>query len=144
MPVFGPQGETQEAVRATYAILATLPADERLAFSLRFVSELQLTEVAAPARCRWRPSSGGCCGPSSASSPRRAPARRCATGWNAANAGVRGRDAVSNDGNSGLPGLMKDVARAVRAEAERRQLLPRVESATGGAREARPTRARTR
>ncbi len=46
VPVFGPQGETQEAVRATYAILATLPADERLAFSLRFISELQLTEVA--------------------------------------------------------------------------------------------------
>ena len=46
VPVFGPQGETQEAVRATYAILATLPADERIAFSLRYVSELQLTEVA--------------------------------------------------------------------------------------------------
>jgi RNA polymerase sigma-70 factor (ECF subfamily) len=47
VPVFGPQGETQEAVRATYAVLATLPPDERLAFSLRYVSELQLTEVAA-------------------------------------------------------------------------------------------------
>jgi RNA polymerase sigma-70 factor (ECF subfamily) len=47
VPVFGPQGETQEAVRATYAILSTLPADERLAFSLRYISELQLTEVAA-------------------------------------------------------------------------------------------------
>ena len=47
VPVFGPQGETQEAVRATYAILATLPPDERIAFSLRYVSELQLTEVAA-------------------------------------------------------------------------------------------------
>jgi len=46
VPVFGPQGETQEAVRATYAILSTLPPDERIAFSLRYISELQLTEVA--------------------------------------------------------------------------------------------------
>jgi RNA polymerase sigma-70 factor (ECF subfamily) len=44
--VAAPQGETSEAVRATYAILAKFPADERLAFSLRFVSEMQLTEVA--------------------------------------------------------------------------------------------------
>jgi RNA polymerase sigma-70 factor (ECF subfamily) len=47
LPVFGPQGEAQEQVRATYAILATFPPDERIAFSLRFISELQLTEVAA-------------------------------------------------------------------------------------------------
>jgi RNA polymerase sigma-70 factor (ECF subfamily) len=47
LPVFGPQGEAQEQVRATYAILATLPPDERIAFSLRYISELQLTEVAA-------------------------------------------------------------------------------------------------
>jgi RNA polymerase sigma-70 factor (ECF subfamily) len=46
VPVAAPQGETSEAVRATYAILAKFPADERLAFSLRFVSEMQLTEVA--------------------------------------------------------------------------------------------------
>lgn len=45
-----PQGETHEAVRATYAILSEFPADERLAFSLRFVSEMQLTEVAAACR----------------------------------------------------------------------------------------------
>jgi RNA polymerase sigma-70 factor (ECF subfamily) len=46
VPVAAPQGETNEAVKATYAILDQFPADERLAFSLRFVSEMQLTEVA--------------------------------------------------------------------------------------------------
>jgi RNA polymerase sigma-70 factor (ECF subfamily) len=50
LPVAAPQGETSEAVRATYAILAKFPADERLAFSLRFISEMQLTEVAATCR----------------------------------------------------------------------------------------------
>ena len=48
--VAAPQGETHEAVRATYAILSEFPADERLAFTLRFVSEMQLTEVAAACR----------------------------------------------------------------------------------------------
>lgn len=47
VPVAGPQGETLEAVRATYGILAGFPADERIAFSLRFISEMQLTEVAS-------------------------------------------------------------------------------------------------
>jgi len=47
VPVSGPQGESKEAVRATYAILASFPADERIAFSLRFISEMQLSEVAA-------------------------------------------------------------------------------------------------
>jgi RNA polymerase sigma-70 factor (ECF subfamily) len=50
VPVAGPQGETHEAVRATYAILESFPADERLAFSLRFISEMQLTEVAEACR----------------------------------------------------------------------------------------------
>lgn len=50
IPVSGPQGETHEAVRATYAILEDFPADERLAFSLRFISEMQLTEVADACR----------------------------------------------------------------------------------------------
>jgi RNA polymerase sigma-70 factor (ECF subfamily) len=50
VPVSGPQGETHEAVRATYAILEGFPADERLAFSLRFISEMQLTEVAEASR----------------------------------------------------------------------------------------------
>jgi len=48
--VSGPQGETHEAVRATYAVLEGFPADERLAFSLRFISEMQLTEVADACR----------------------------------------------------------------------------------------------
>jgi len=47
VPVAGPQGETREQVRATYSILASFPADERIAFSLRFISEMQLTEVAS-------------------------------------------------------------------------------------------------
>jgi len=42
-----PRADSYEAVRATYAVLDGLPADERLAFTLRFVSEMQLTEVAA-------------------------------------------------------------------------------------------------
>ena len=50
VPVSGPQGETHEAVRATYRVLDTLPDDERMAFSLRFISEMQLTEVAAACR----------------------------------------------------------------------------------------------
>jgi RNA polymerase sigma-70 factor (ECF subfamily) len=48
--VVGPQGETREAVLATYRILDTFPADERMAFSMRFISEMQLTEVAAACR----------------------------------------------------------------------------------------------
>jgi RNA polymerase sigma-70 factor, ECF subfamily len=47
VPVAGPQGESREQVRATYSILASFPADERIAFSLRFISEMQLTEVAS-------------------------------------------------------------------------------------------------
>jgi RNA polymerase sigma-70 factor (ECF subfamily) len=50
VPVAGPQGETHEAVRATYRVLDTLPDDERMAFSLRFISEMQLTEVAEACR----------------------------------------------------------------------------------------------
>jgi RNA polymerase sigma-70 factor (ECF subfamily) len=50
VPVSGPQGETHEAVRATYRVLDMLPDDERMAFSLRFISEMQLTEVAAACR----------------------------------------------------------------------------------------------
>ena len=46
----GPQGETHEAVRATYRVLDAFPEDERIAFSLRFISEMQLTEVAAACR----------------------------------------------------------------------------------------------
>jgi RNA polymerase sigma-70 factor (ECF subfamily) len=46
VPVTGPQGETNEAVRATYKVLDSFPPDERMAFTMRFVSEMQLTEVA--------------------------------------------------------------------------------------------------
>ena len=42
-----PSGEATEALRATYAILDELPVDERVAFTLRFVEGLELTEVAA-------------------------------------------------------------------------------------------------
>ncbi|HEV8325763.1 MAG TPA: sigma-70 family RNA polymerase sigma factor [Myxococcota bacterium] len=39
--------EAAEAVRATYAVLETLPADERVAFALRHVEGMELTEAAA-------------------------------------------------------------------------------------------------
>jgi RNA polymerase sigma-70 factor (ECF subfamily) len=39
--------EQQELLRSAYRVLETLPADERLAFSLRFIAEMDLTEVAA-------------------------------------------------------------------------------------------------
>lgn len=44
-------GEVTEALRATYAVLETLPADERLAFALRFIGGMELTEVAEACRC---------------------------------------------------------------------------------------------
>jgi RNA polymerase sigma-70 factor, ECF subfamily len=40
----GPEGYA--LLRATYRALDTLPPDERIAFSLRFVAEMELTEVA--------------------------------------------------------------------------------------------------
>jgi RNA polymerase sigma-70 factor (ECF subfamily) len=39
--------ESHAILRATYNVLETLPENERLAFSLRFISEMELTEVAA-------------------------------------------------------------------------------------------------
>jgi RNA polymerase sigma-70 factor, ECF subfamily len=39
--------ETREAMRATYAILDGMAADERIAFALRFVDGMELTETAA-------------------------------------------------------------------------------------------------
>lgn len=39
--------EVRDALRATYAVLDTLPADERIAFALRFIDGMELTEVAA-------------------------------------------------------------------------------------------------
>lgn len=38
--------ELREAVRATYEVLATMPADERIVFTLRHISGLELTELA--------------------------------------------------------------------------------------------------
>jgi len=38
--------EQQELLRSAYRVLDTLPADERMAFSLRFIAEMDLTEVA--------------------------------------------------------------------------------------------------
>lgn len=40
-------GEVRDALRATYAVLGRLPADERIAFALRFIDGMELTEVAA-------------------------------------------------------------------------------------------------
>jgi RNA polymerase sigma-70 factor (ECF subfamily) len=40
-------GEVLDAFRATYAILDRLPSDERIAFALRFIDGMELTEVAA-------------------------------------------------------------------------------------------------
>jgi RNA polymerase sigma-70 factor (ECF subfamily) len=43
--------EARELLRRTYAVLAKLPADERIAFGLRFIDEMPLTEVAAACDC---------------------------------------------------------------------------------------------
>jgi RNA polymerase sigma-70 factor, ECF subfamily len=40
-------GEVLDAVHATYAVLESMPFDERVAFALRFIDELELEEVAA-------------------------------------------------------------------------------------------------
>jgi RNA polymerase sigma-70 factor (ECF subfamily) len=39
--------EAREALRATYAVLCRLDTEERIAFSLRFIDGMELTEVAA-------------------------------------------------------------------------------------------------
>lgn len=39
--------DVRDALRATYAVLDTLPAEERIAFALRFIDGMELTEVAA-------------------------------------------------------------------------------------------------
>jgi RNA polymerase sigma-70 factor (ECF subfamily) len=46
LPIRGEDHEAREALRLAYAALNRLPADERIAFSLRFMEELELTEVA--------------------------------------------------------------------------------------------------
>ncbi len=46
VPVSGPSHAAREAVRRLYAVLDRLPADDRIAFALRFVQGMELTEVA--------------------------------------------------------------------------------------------------
>lgn len=43
--------EARELLRRTYAVLAKLPADERIAFGLRFIDEMPLVEVAEACGC---------------------------------------------------------------------------------------------
>ncbi len=45
-PVFDTSYEDREALRYTYAILERMPVDERVAFSLRFIEQLNLVETA--------------------------------------------------------------------------------------------------
>jgi RNA polymerase sigma-70 factor, ECF subfamily len=45
-PAVGLDEEVLRALRAVYAVLERMPADERIAFSLRFVEGMELTEVA--------------------------------------------------------------------------------------------------
>jgi len=42
--------EIDEAVRATYRVLAKLPADEQIPFALRFIDGMQVAEIAAACR----------------------------------------------------------------------------------------------
>ena len=46
----GPSDEAAEALRATYAVLEHLPANERIAFALRFIDGMELVEAAAACR----------------------------------------------------------------------------------------------
>ena len=46
----GPSEDASEALRATYAVLERLPADERIAFALRFIDGMELVEAAAACR----------------------------------------------------------------------------------------------
>jgi RNA polymerase sigma-70 factor, ECF subfamily len=47
VPVSGPSHVAREAVRRLYAVLDRMDTDDRIAFSLRFVNGMELTEVAA-------------------------------------------------------------------------------------------------
>jgi RNA polymerase sigma-70 factor (ECF subfamily) len=46
VPIDVPPSDAKEALTRTYSALAELPPDERIAFALRFIAELELTEVA--------------------------------------------------------------------------------------------------
>lgn len=43
--------DARATLRAAYGALETLPADEQVAFGLRFIAEMELTEVAAACGC---------------------------------------------------------------------------------------------
>lgn len=47
VPVNAPSHVAREAVRRLYVVLDKLPADDRIAFALRFVQGMELTEVAS-------------------------------------------------------------------------------------------------
>ncbi len=47
VPAGDPSPETRDVLAATYAALAELPDDERIAFSLRFIDQMELAEVAS-------------------------------------------------------------------------------------------------
>lgn len=47
VPVSGPSHVAREALRRLYAVLDRMAADDRIAFALRFVQGMELTEVAA-------------------------------------------------------------------------------------------------
>ncbi len=50
IPTIGPSPEDREALRAVYQILDAMPADERIAFSLRFIDGMELEEIAQSSR----------------------------------------------------------------------------------------------
>lgn len=50
VPAPAATGEVVGALRATYALLERMPADERIVFSLRFIEGFELTEVASACR----------------------------------------------------------------------------------------------
>lgn len=47
VPSSDPSPETRAVLDQTYAVLGALPDDERIAFSLRFIDQMELAEVAA-------------------------------------------------------------------------------------------------
>ena len=51
--------EARAALRAFYEVVGHLDPDARIAFTLRVVEGMELTEIAESSRSRWRQSSGG-------------------------------------------------------------------------------------
>ncbi len=50
IPISGCDPEEREALRMTYRILDTMPADERIAFALRYIEGMELEEIANTCR----------------------------------------------------------------------------------------------